>query len=170
MMKRAHHLSSPGKVTTQLTWNKLIQPTKHGHGSSRRAPAGLQLPAVRLQLLPELPQALPNFTARAMPQIPWGEEREMLITSDNSLDFIYTADQQEREVNTGGNLNSVKAQSCNPGSSLRAHRCICRKYWNLKRNSELELPRPASSNVFLIKTALPARRFQGWGHSEVTVL
>lgn len=25
-----------------------------------------------------------------------------------------------KEVNTGGNLNSVKAQSCNPGSSLRA--------------------------------------------------
>lgn len=25
------------------------------------------------------------------------------------------------------------------------------------------------SNVFLIKTVLPSRRFQGWGHSEVTV-
>lgn len=33
---------------------------------------------------------------------------------------FYTANQQQKEVNTGGNFNSVKAQSCNPGSSLRA--------------------------------------------------
>lgn len=45
----------------------------------------------------------------------------MLKTSINSLDdFIYTADQQQKEVNTGGNLNRVKAQSCNPGSCHRA--------------------------------------------------
>lgn len=44
----------------------------------------------------------------------------MLKISVNSLnDFIYTADEQQKEVNTGDNLNSVKAQSCNPGSSLR---------------------------------------------------
>lgn len=45
----------------------------------------------------------------------------MLRTPVNSLnDCVYTANQQQKEVNTGGNFNSVKAQSCNPGSSLRA--------------------------------------------------
>lgn len=45
----------------------------------------------------------------------------MLKTSVNSLNgCVYTANQQQKEVNTGGNFNSVKAQSCNPGSSLRA--------------------------------------------------
>lgn len=45
----------------------------------------------------------------------------MLKTSVNSLnDCVYTANQQQKDVNTGGNLNSVMAQSWSPGSSFRA--------------------------------------------------
>lgn len=42
------------ELSWELTWNKLIEPTKHGHGSSRRAPASC---SHSLQLLTELPQA-----------------------------------------------------------------------------------------------------------------
>lgn len=73
----------------------------------------------------------------------------MLKTSVNSLnDFIYAADQQHKEVNTGGNLKSVKAQSCNPGSSLRAvlHTGGYAEIVELKKELKLELPHPANQH------------------------
>lgn len=122
-----------------------------------------------LQLLTELPQTPLNSTAGATSK---GEEK----TSVNSLnDFIYTADQQQEEVNTGGNLGRVKAQSCNPGLPTTGLCCTQRdmqEILELKKELRIGAASPskgAHSNVFLIKTVLLTRRFQGWGHSEVTV-
>lgn len=91
----------------------------------------------------------------------------MFKISVNSLnDFIYAADQQQKEVNTGGNLNSVKAQSCNPGSSHRAVLHTDAYAGNIgtskgTQNWSCLTQQAALSNVFLSKTVLLTRRFQG---------